>query len=102
MNRKVKIIRDLFFLLGILVLSWMVYNYGIDKIWQNIRDTGWWFFAIVGIWGIVYFFNGMAFHVILRGGEGSSKVSLLRKIKLVINEFALNRMTTMGLLGGDT
>ena len=52
MNRKVKIIRDLFFIIGVLVLLWMVYNYGIDKIWQNIRDTGWWFFAIIGIWTI--------------------------------------------------
>lgn len=101
MNRKVKIIRDLFFILGILVLFWMVYTYGIGKIWQNIRDTGWWFFAIIGIWALVYFFNGMAFHVILRGGNGSSKVSFLRKIKLVISGFAINSMTPMGLLGGE-
>ena len=101
MNRKVKIIRDLFFVIGILVLSWMVYNYGVGKIWQNIRDTGWWFFAIIGIWTIVYTFNGLAFHVILRGGNGSSKVSLLRKIKIVISGFAINSMTPMGLLGGE-
>ena len=101
MNRKVKIVRDLFFAIGILVLVWMVYSYGVGKIWQNIRDTGWWFFAIIGIWTIVYFFNGMAFHVILRGGNGSSQVSFLRKIKLVISGFAINSMTPMGLLGGE-
>lgn len=101
MNRKVKIARDLFFAIGILVIIWMVYSYGVGKIWQNIRDTGWWFFAIIGIWAIVYFFNGMAFHVILRGGNGSSQVSFLRKIKLVISGFAINSMTPMGLLGGE-
>ncbi len=101
MNRKVKIARDLFFAIGILVIIWMVYSYGVSKIWQNIRDTGWWFFAIIGIWAIVYFFNGMAFHVILRGGNGSSQVSFLRKIKLVISGFAINSMTPMGLLGGE-
>ena len=101
MNRKIKIVRDLFFLLGIIVLSWMVYSVGVGNIWTNIKNTGWWFFAIIGIWTIVYTFNGLAFHVILRGGEGVEKVSLLRKIKLVISGFAINSMTPMGLLGGE-
>lgn len=101
MNRKVKIIRDLLFVVGVLVFSWMVYKVGIDNIWENIKDTGWWFFAIVGIWAIVYSFNGLAFHVILRGGNGVEKVSLLRKIKLMISGFAINSMTPVGLLGGE-
>jgi len=101
MNRKVKIIRDLFFVIGILVLIWMVYSVGIGTIWENIKDTGWWFFAIIGVWTIVYTFNGLAFHVILRGGNGAYKVSLLRKIKLVITGFAINSMTPIGLLGGE-
>ncbi len=101
MNRKVKIIRDLLFVAGILVLSWMVYKVGIGNIWENIKDTGWWFFAIVGIWAIVYTFNGLAFHVILRGGNGGGKVSLFRKIKLMISGFAINSMTPVGLLGGE-
>ena len=101
MNRKIKIARDLLFVVGILVLVWMVYTVGIDTIWSNIKLTGWWFFAIIGIWTVVYLFNGLAFHVILRGGNGSSKVSLLRKIKLVISGFAINSMTPIGLLGGE-
>ena len=101
MNRKVKIIRDLLFVVGMVVLSWMVYRVGIDNIWENIKDTGWWFFAIVGIWAIVYTFNGLAFHVILRGGNGCEEVSLLRKIKLMISGFAINSMTPIGLLGGE-
>ena len=101
MNRKVKIIRDLLFVVGMLVLSWMVYKVGIGNIWENIKDTGWWFFAIVGIWAVVYTFNGLAFHVILRGGNGTEEVSLLRKIKLMISGFAINSMTPVGLLGGE-
>lgn len=101
MNRKVKMIRDLLFVVGILVLIWMVYSVGFDTIWDNIKNTGWWFFAIVGIWAFVYFFNGLAFHVILRGANGAEKVSLLQKIKLVISGFAINSMTPMGLLGGE-
>lgn len=101
MNRKVKIIRDLFFIIGIAVLVWMVYNIGLGEIWGNIKDTGWWFFAIIGVWTIVYTFNGLAFHVILRGSNGAGKVSLLRKIKLMISGFAINSMTPIGLLGGE-
>lgn len=101
MNRKLKIARDLLFVLGVLVLIWMVYSVGFDTIWSNIKQTGWWFFAIIGIWTIVYLLNGLAFHVILRGGNGSKKVSLLRKIKIVISGFAINSMTPIGLLGGE-
>jgi uncharacterized membrane protein YbhN (UPF0104 family) len=101
MNRKVKIIRDLFFIIGIAVLVWMVYNIGLGEIWGNVKDTGWWFFAIIGVWTIVYTFNGLAFHVILRGSNGAGKVSLLRKIKLMISGFAINSMTPIGLLGGE-
>lgn len=101
MNQIVKRVRDLFFVIGILVLIWMVYRVGIGTIWDNIKDTGWWFFAIVGVWAFVYTFNGLAFHVILRGGNGSDKVSLLRKIKLMVSGFAINSMTPIGLLGGE-
>ncbi|HZJ80689.1 MAG TPA: lysylphosphatidylglycerol synthase transmembrane domain-containing protein [Dysgonamonadaceae bacterium] len=101
MNKKVKKIRDLLFVVGMLVLSWMVYKVGVGNIWENIKDTGWWFFAIVGIWAVVYTFNGLAFHVILRGGNGCEDVSLLRKIKLMISGFAINSMTPVGLLGGE-
>ena len=101
MNRKVKLIRDLFFVIGILVLIWMVYTVGVHEIWKNIKNTGWWFFAIIGIWTLVYTCNGLAFHVILRGGNGFKKVSLLRKIKIIISGFAINSMTPMGLLGGE-
>ena len=101
MNRKVKIVRDLLFVVGMLVLSWMVYKVGIVNIWDNIKNTGWWFFAIIGVWAIVYTFNGLAFHVILRGANGCEKVSLLYKIKLMISGFAINSMTPVGLLGGE-
>ena len=101
MNRKIKIIRDLFFVIGILVLIWMVYRVGFDTIWDNIKSTGWWFFAIIGVWAFVYSFNGLSFHVILRGSNGAGKVSLLRKIKLMISGFAINSMTPIGLLGGE-
>lgn len=101
MNKKIKLIRDLFFVIGIGVLIWMVYSVGVNTIWDNIKDTGWWFLAIIGVWTIVYTFNGLAFHVILRGGNGAEKVSLLRKIKLMISGFAINSMTPIGLLGGE-
>lgn len=101
MNRKVKLIRDLFFVIGVLIVSWMVYSVGVDTIWDNIKETGWWFFAIVGIWAVVYFFNGLAFHVILRGENEIGKVSFFRKVKLIITGFAINSMTPIGLLGGE-
>lgn len=101
MNRKIRIIRDLFFIIGAVVLFWMAYNIGLDNIWQNIKNTGWWFVAIIGIWTLVYFFNAISFHIILYNGESGSNVPFLQKFKLIISGFAINSMTPFGLLGGE-
>lgn len=99
---KTKIATNLFYVLGFVILAYMVSKIGIDEIWSNIRRTGWWFFGIIGIWGVVYLVNAFALRIIIRDGSPESKtVSFHKTYKLVVCGYAINFITPVGLLGGE-
>jgi hypothetical protein len=99
---KTKIATNLFFLLGFIILGFMVYRTGIDVIWRNIKLTNWWFVAIIGIWAVVYFINALAFHTIIRDGSQEARsIGFLRTLKLTISGYAINLITPFGLMGGE-
>lgn len=100
--KKTQLITNLFFVLGFVILGFMIYQTGLGVIWQNIKLTGWWFVAIIGIWAVVYFINAISFHIIVRDGSAEAKsVSLLRIYKLTVAGYAINLITPFGLLGGE-
>ena len=102
MKNKSNVIRNIFFALGVLVIFIMVYSLGFDVIYENLKNTGWWFFAIVGIWIVVYAVNAISFHIIIRdGSEETKQIKFLRTLKIVISGYAINYTTPMGLLGGE-
>src|SRR5690554_4000383 len=102
MAKKAKIAQNIFFLLGALALGFMIYKTKVDNILRDIRQTGWWFAPIFGIWVVVYLLNTYSFHIILQdGSEEADKVGFLRLFKLVISGFAINYITPFGLMGGE-
>ena len=102
MAKKAKIAQNIFFLLGALALGFMIYKTGIDNIMRDIRQTGWWFVPIIGLWVVVYLINTYSFYLILRdGSEETKKIGFLRLFKLVISGFAINYITPFGLMGGE-
>ncbi len=102
MLKKTKIAQNLFFLLGAVALGILVYKTGFDSILLNIKQTGWWFVPIIGMWIIVYLANTSSFYVILNdGSQETREVKFLRLFKLVISGFAVNYITPFGLMGGE-
>lgn len=80
----------------------MIHKIGLNEIWKNIKLTKWWFLAIVGTWGVVYFVNTISFHTIIRDGSEESKtVSFMQTLRLTISGYAINQITPLGLLGGE-
>ena len=102
MHKKTKILRNLFFLLGGLALGVLIYKTGVNNILDNIKQTGWWFAPIIGMWVIVYLANTCSIYIILNdGGQEAKQVGFLRLFQLIVSSFAITYMTPLGMIGGE-
>ena len=100
--KKAKLAKNIFFILGALALGIMVYSIGLDTIWRDMKQTGWWYIPIIGMWVIVYIINTLSLYIILRdGSQETKKISFFRLFKLTISGFAINYITPFGLMGGE-
>ena len=100
--KKAKIAKNIFFILGALALGIMVYSIGLNNIWRDMKQTGWWYIPIIGMWIIVYIINTLSLYIILRdGSQESKKIGFFRLFKLTISGFAINYITPFGLMGGE-
>ncbi len=100
MAQKSNKYRIVFFVLGAIALGFMVYKIGLDTIAHNIRETGWWFIAIIGIWLVVYVLNAWSWQVILRD-KSTPHVSFWNILKPTISGYAINYITPVVALGGE-
>ena len=67
-----------------------------------MKQTGWWFIPIIGMWLIVYTINTLSLYIILRDGSIETKrISFFRLFKLTVSGFAINYITPFGLMGGE-
>ena len=100
--KKAKIAKNVFFILGALALGIMIYTIGLDNIWRDMKQTGWWYVPIIGMWVIVYMINTLSLYIILRdGSQEAQQISFIRLFKLTISGFAINYVTPFGLMGGE-
>ena len=88
-----------FFIFGLAVLAIMASQLDYAEVWANMQRAGYWFFAVVGIWVFLYFFNTAAWWVSIKS-EGS-KVGFFLLYKITVSGFALNYATPGGLMGGE-
>jgi len=97
-----KAIQNIFLVIGVIALGVMGYKLGFITIINNIREMGWWFIPVIGLWVIVYAFNTLASMLIIRdGSEKSKNVKFGTVYKLTITAFAINASTPVGLVGGE-
>ncbi|MEG1585831.1 MAG: lysylphosphatidylglycerol synthase transmembrane domain-containing protein [Bacteroidales bacterium] len=99
-SNKTLIWRNIAFAFGISALLFMVYKIGMDVIWDNLKQTGWWFGAIIGVWGVVYLINALSWYIIIRE-DTTEKIPFLAVFKFTVSGYALNYITPMGLAGGE-
>jgi len=101
-KRTSNIGRNIFFVIGLLALALMAWSIGFDTIILHIRKTGWWFFAILGMWIPTYLINTLAFNTIIRDDNPENrKVPFLHVFKITLSGFALKAATPLGFFGGD-
>lgn len=94
--------RNLFFALGLIALVVIAWCIGWDVIVAHVQKTGWWFFAIIGMWLPIYLINTMAFNTIIRDDLPEHRiVPFLQVFKITLSGFALKAATPLGFVGGD-
>lgn len=99
-SNKTTLWRNVAFIFGISALFFMVYKIGVDVIWDNVKQTGWWFAGIILIWGLVYMVNTLAWYVIVKE-DTTEKIPFYMMFKFTVSGYALNYVTPMGLAGGE-
>lgn len=91
-----------FFLFGLAVLAIMVSQLDFGEVWHHITTAGYWFFAVVALWGVLYMFNTFSWYIIIHNGfPRKPKVGFWWLYKITISGFALNYATPGGLMGGE-
>ncbi len=98
-----------FFIFGITILALMVSQLDFAEVWAGLQRAGYWFFAVIALWGALYMFNAAAWYIIIRstlGQQGSERtgkfpVSFAWLYKITVSGFAINYATPVGLMGSE-
>ena len=99
MNKKYQ---NLFFLFGAAVLAVMLTQLDYREVFAGLRSTGYWFFAVLGLWALLYALNTATWYIIIRSGaSGRDGINFLWLYKITVSGFALNYATPCGLMGGE-
>ena len=94
--------QNLFFIFGVIVLAVMLTQLDYREVWQGLTNTGYWFFAVLGLWAVLYLFNTATWYIIIRSGNGGKAgVGFSWLYKITVSGFALNYTTPLGLMGGE-
>ncbi len=99
MKRKYQ---NLFFAFGIAMFAVMLSQLDYREVWDGLKSAGYWFFAVLALWGVLYVLNTAAWYIIIKSGsEEKTKINFFWLYKVTVSGFALNYTTPCGLMGGE-
>ena len=120
--------QNAFFIFGLVVLAVMVTQLDFKEVWAGLQHAGYWFFAVVALWAVLYMFNTASWYIIIKSqaedlnqdkkstdedSDDSPKSALTKRTnshdhigfwwlyKITVSGFALNYATPGGLMGGE-
>ena len=96
MNSRVK---TLFFVVGLALFIFLIKQFGVQNIIDNIKKTGWWLIPITGVWIFVYLLNAWAWSLIIKSFK--HKISFKDVFSISLSGFAINYITPVVNLGGE-
>ena len=94
--------QNIFFIFGLALLVIMLTQIDCAQVWNGIKRAGYWFGAVIALWGVLYMFNAAAWYFIIKSGRnGEPKIKYWWLYKITVSGFALNYTTPSGLMGGE-
>ena len=95
-----------FFIFGLTVLVIMVTQLDFAQVWEGLSRAGYWFLAVIALWGVLYIFNTAAWWIIIKSQPEEAERTRLPfsfwwLYKITVSGFALNYATPGGLMGGE-
>ena len=96
-----------FFAFGLVVLIVMVTQLDFRQVWEGVNHAGYWFLAVILLWGILYIANTYSWYLIIDSIGNEQHVCRRHHIgfwwlyKITVSGFALNYATPGGLMGGE-
>lgn len=92
-------INAIFFIGGLMLFAFLIYQFGFENILDNIIKTGWWIIPIIGVWALVYFLNAWAWNLVIKSFKHA--VSFKDIFSISLSGFAINYITPVVNLGGE-
>lgn len=94
--------QNMFFLFGVVILAIMLTQLDYREVWSGLKSAGYWFFAVLALWALLYVFNTATWYIIIKSGaKGKTGVNFFWLYKITVSGFALNYTTPCGLMGGE-
>lgn len=102
-----KTYQNAFFAFGLVVLVVMVTQLDFRQVWEGVNHAGYWFLAVIALWGVLYIGNTYSWYLIIDSIGNEEHVCRRHHIgfwwlyKITVSGFALNYATPGGLMGGE-
>ena len=99
--------QNAFFAFGLVVLIVMVTQLDFRQVWEGVNHAGYWFLAVILLWGFLYIANTYSWYLIIDSIGNEQHVCRRHHIgfwwlyKITVSGFALNYATPGGLMGGE-
>ncbi len=99
---KTKKYEIIFFGIGIIAITILLYNLGWATLVENLSKVGWWFIPIIALRMVVYPMNARAWELLTFHSKKERKaVSYMKMLQLTISGYAINYITPFMALGGE-
>lgn len=98
---KKRLANNILLICGLLILLYIVNQYGFDNLWANLNKTGFWILPVIGIWFIVYIFNNLAFRFVIKPYNKDNRIPFFKSFAIVLSGYSLNYITPVVALGGE-
>ncbi|MGE5478984.1 MAG: lysylphosphatidylglycerol synthase transmembrane domain-containing protein [Chloroflexota bacterium] len=96
---KSKALNNVVFIVCLLIFGFIVWRYGVGRLYLNLLKTGYWIIPVVAIWLPAYLLNAVAFKSIINLYD--KRISFKKVFGIVVSGFSLNYITPFVALGGE-